>query len=100
MRAWLHAGSHRPKAGKLFNYLVLAADSSGHALSGTVDTEFAFNGQVVGHETPPTHALRNGRLSDDVTFPARSIGIPLSLRVVVHTHLGTVTLDWSVKAVK
>jgi hypothetical protein len=100
MRAWLHADSHAPKAGKLFNYSVLAADSSDHALSGTVTTQFVFSGQVVGHESPPTHPLKNGRLNDNVTFPARAIGIPLSLQVVVHTRLGTITLNWSVRVKK
>ena len=80
-------------------YSVLATDPSGHALSGTVDTMFVFNGVVVGHEVPPTHPLTNGRLDNKVTFPARAVGIPLALRVVIHTKAGTVTLDWPVKPV-
>lgn len=98
MRAWLHASGHSPKAGKLWNYKVLAADSGNHPLAGTVDSEFVFGGAVVGRESPPTHSLKNGRLSDNITFPARAIGVPLTFQVVVHTHLGAVTLDWPVKA--
>ena len=46
------------------------------------------------------HLPSNGRLTDDVTFPARAAGIPLTFQVVVHTKLGSVTLDWSVKVQK
>ena len=83
-------------AGKLWHYSVLATDPGGRPLSGSVDTEFVFNGQVVGREAPPTHPLKNGRLDDKVTFPAQAIGIPLTFRVVVHTPTGSVTLDWPV----
>jgi hypothetical protein len=97
MRASLHGQGHAPTAGKLWHYSVLATDPGGRALSGKVDTEFVFSGQVVGRESPPTHPLTNGRLDDKVTFPAQSVGIPLTFRVVVHTSAGTVTLNWPVK---
>jgi hypothetical protein len=100
MRAWLHAVGHAPKAGTLWNYRVLATDSGNHPLAGTTESEFAFGGVVVGRESPPRHSLKNGRLNDNITFPARSVGVPLTFQVVVHTHLGTVTLDWRVKAQK
>jgi hypothetical protein len=98
LSASLHADNHAPKAAKLWYYSVRAVDSGGHALSGTVDTEFVFGGQVVGREAPPTHPLKSGLLDrDGVTYPARSIGIPLTFRVVIHTDLGTVTLNWPVQ---
>jgi hypothetical protein len=97
MRATLHGNNHAPTVNKHWHYSVLAADASGHPLSGTVDTEFALGGQVVGRETPPTHRLSSGRLNDEVTFPAQAVGVPLALQVVVHTHLGSVTLSWPVK---
>jgi hypothetical protein len=97
LRASLHGENHAPTAATLWHYSVLATDASGHPLSGTVDTEFAFGGQVVGHEAPPTHGLSNGRLNDAVTYPARAVGFPLTFQVVVHTSLGSVTLDWAVK---
>lgn len=98
LRATLHGENHAPTINTNWDYSVLATDASGHPLTGTVDTEFTFNGQVVGHETPPTHPLSNGRLNDDLTFPAEAIGEPISVQVVVHTQLGTVTLDWPIKA--
>jgi hypothetical protein len=100
LRATFHGDNHAPTANKRWHYSVLATDASGHPLSGTVDTEFALGSQVVGHETPPTHSLANGRLNDAVTFPAPSIGVPLTVTVVVHTQLGTTTLNWAVKVHK
>jgi hypothetical protein len=100
MRATLHAESHAPTVNVYWHYSVLATDSSGHALSGTVATEFALSGTVVGHETPSSHPLTNGRLNDQVRFPAPAVGIGLTFQVVVHTPSGTVTLGWPVKVQK
>ena len=97
LHASFHGQDHNPRAGQNWNYSVLATDASGNALSGTVETEFAFNGTVVGRESPATHPLKNGRLDDILTFPARAVGFPLSVQVVVHTSAGSVTLDWPVK---
>jgi hypothetical protein len=36
-------------------------------------------------------------LSDGLTFPDAAVGQPLSVRVVVHTPLGSVTLVWAIK---
>jgi hypothetical protein len=100
VRGWLHADNHAPKAGHAWAYEVLAADSAGHPLAGTTETEFVFSGTVVGRETPSTHTLKDGLLHDNVTYPSRAIGVPLTFRVVVRTHLGSVTLDWSIKVHK
>ena len=98
VHATLTAGSHTPSANKLFYYSVRVTDASGRPLDGTVDTEFAFSGVVVGRETPPTHRLKNGALRDGVTFPKQSVGQPLELQTVIHTSRGSVTLDWPVTA--
>lgn len=89
--------NHAPLVGHLWFYTVTARDARGTPLTGTVDTEFVFNGTVVGHEVPPTHPLVNGHLHDGVTFPAESAGVSLVVRVVIHTKIGTVTLNWPVK---
>lgn len=99
MRASLHGANHAPTAGKKWHYSVLATDPSGKALSGTVATQFVFNGTIVGREVPPTHQLSDGRLNDKVTFPAQAVGIPLTFRVVVQTKAGSVTLNWAIKVV-
>jgi hypothetical protein len=96
VRASLSGPDHAPAAGKLWPYTVKATDPRGRPVSGTVDTEFAFAGQVVGRESPPTHPLKNGMLHDMVTFPPQSVGQPITLQVVIHTAQATVTLDWPV----
>jgi hypothetical protein len=97
VRASLHGENHSPKVNKLWHYSVLATNASRQGLSGTVESEFVFGGQVVGRESPPSHRLTNGRLDDKITFPAQAVGIPLTFQVVVHTRHGSVTLDWPVK---
>lgn len=96
VRGTLTGPDHSPVAGKLWPYSVKVTDASGKPLAGTVDTEFVFAGQVVGRESPPTHPLVNGTLQDMVTFPPQSVGEPLMLQVVVHTSVGSITLDWPV----
>lgn len=100
MHATLRGQNHHPTAGHRWTYSVRATDAKGRPLSGTTDTEFVFGGKVVGHETPATHRLKNGALSDKITFPAAAVGVPLKVQVVVHTKLGSATLDWSVKVQK
>lgn len=100
VRATLRGANHNPVVNQHWVYVVTATDASGHSLTGTVDSEFVFGGQVVGRETPPTHPLRNGRLHDFMEFPAASLGVPLTFQTVVHTPQGTVTLDWPVRVRK
>jgi hypothetical protein len=97
LHATLTGQNHAPIVNRPWPYTVSATDSRGHPLSGTVDIEFVFNGTVVGHDTPPSHAITNGRWHDLLEFPARSTGIPLQVQAVVHTKLGSTTLDWAVK---
>ncbi|MBV8928457.1 MAG: hypothetical protein JO152_04960 [Mycobacteriaceae bacterium] len=100
VRATLHGENHSPKVNKLWHYSVLATNASRQPLTGTVESEFVFSGQVVGRESPPTHRLTDGRLDDKITFPAQSVGIPLTFQVVVDTGHGSVTLDWPVKVTR
>jgi hypothetical protein len=96
VRGMLHAPDHTPVVNKNWHYSVVVTDAAGHPLAGTVDIEFTFGGQVVGHDTPPTHPLKNGRWSDNLKFPVASVGEPLTFQVVAHTHQGSITLDWPV----
>jgi hypothetical protein len=100
IHATLHAQSHRPVIKKNWSYTVSASDASGHPLSGTVFSQFLVAGQLVGHETPPTHRLKNGHLHDVIVFPPQSAGVPVTFETVIHTRLGSVTLGWTVKAVQ
>jgi hypothetical protein len=96
MYATLTAPNHSPVAGKNWPYAVHVTDKAGHPLSGSVRIQFAFGGQVVGSDTPPVHPLRNGRWHDNLQFPRRSVGFPLTFQVVVHTSAGSMTLNWPV----
>lgn len=96
VRGALQADNHAPTVGRSWHYSVTVTDSAGRPLSGTVDIEFVFAGQVVGRDTPPTHPVKNGRWQDTLTFPAAAVGQPLTFRAVVHTGLGSITLDWPI----
>jgi hypothetical protein len=96
MKATLRAENHTPTIGIKWEYVVEATDGHGRPLTGTVATQFLFGGSVVGHESPPSHPLRHGRLVDKVTYTPPSNGIHLVFEVVVTTPLGKVTLDWPV----
>jgi hypothetical protein len=98
VHASLHGANHTPTVGTNWVYTVHVTDASGKPLSGTVDTEFAFAGTVVGHETPPVHRLKDGVLHDKITFPSSSVGHPITLVTVIHTPAGSVALGWPVTA--
>ena len=100
VHATLTGQNHDPVARKNWSYNVSVADSQGRPLSGTVETDFAFQGTVVGHETPRIHHLKHGGLHDTLQFPAMAVGYPIELQVVVRTPAGSVTLDWPVTVKK
>jgi hypothetical protein len=96
MRATLAGENHAPKVNQPWSYTVTATDANGLPLSGTVAIEFALGGQVVGHDKPPTRPVTDGRLHETLKFPAIAVGVPLELQAVVHTTLGSLTLDWAI----
>jgi hypothetical protein len=96
VNATLTAPNHSPVADKKWPYSVHVTDGQGKPLSGTVRIQFAFGGQVVGTDTPPVHPLTDGRWHDNLKFPRRSVGFPLTFQVVVHSSAGSVTLNWPV----
>jgi hypothetical protein len=99
MRAELHGVNHTPKIGVGWAYAVEATNAQGQPLTGTVAAQFLYNGSVVGHQSPPSFPLKNGKMSyGKDTFPAESKGIALTFQVVVTTPLGTVKLNWPVKS--
>jgi hypothetical protein len=97
IHASIRGQNHTPTVGKPWSYLVTVTDAAGKPLSGSVSIEFLFGGQVVGHDTPPTHPLTRGHLRATLTFPARSIGIPLDVGALIRTHQGSAKLTWPVK---
>ena len=94
----LRGANHAPTVRKKWAYTVRVTDAGGKPLSGTVETEFAFAGTVVGREAPPIHRLKHGVLHDTITFPPSAVGHPITLVAVVHTSAGSVALGWPVTA--
>jgi hypothetical protein len=89
---------------------------SGKGIHATATYQFIFNGQVVATRYPSPKANPNlpcskkgtcrhspypftGRMRDATfTWPARSVGIPLKLRVVIRVRgKGSMHLDYAVK---
>jgi hypothetical protein len=95
MRATLVGENHAPKVNHPWSYSVTVTDASGHSMSGTVDIEFALSGTVVGHDKPPTDPI-TGNLHHTLKFPAAAVGVPLEVQAIVHTTLGSLTLDWPI----
>ena len=94
--ATLVGENHAPKVNQPWSYSVTVTDALGHLVSGTVNIEFALSGQVVGHDKPPTDRVTDGHMHDTLRFPAEAINVPLDVRAVVHTTLGSLTLDWPI----
>lgn len=100
VRALLTGENHDPTAKKVWAYTVHVFSPSGAPLSGTITTDFALNGEVVGHETPPTHKVVRGYVHDTITFPKEAVGHPIDLQVVVHSEGHSFTLDWAIDVKK
>jgi hypothetical protein len=114
--AHLSAPTHHPKAGKLWPITVTCRTRSGRAVRATATYQFVYNGQVVATRYPSPNVNPNsacskagtcrhspwpfkGRMRDATfTWPARSVGFPLTFRVVVKVKgQGTRRLNYTVR---
>jgi len=117
----LRAPNHSPKAckyfpgknasrcaSKIWRLTVTARTSSGKALHASAYYQFLYNGQKVSTQYPsPRSPYSNtahtpwpftGQFTDRIIWPERSVGFPLTLRVVVSVRgMGTEHADWTVK---
>jgi hypothetical protein len=117
--ATLKAPGHRPKANRLWPVTVTCRTPSGKAVRATATYQFVYQGQVVATRYPSPKADPKSPCSKagtcrhspypfkgkmrDGTFiwPRRSVGFPLTLRVVVKVaHKGSLNLDYAVKVRK
>jgi hypothetical protein len=73
--------------------VLTARDAGGRPLRAEVGYQFLFAGRVVARRS--RYRFR-GRFRDVVTWPRRSVGVPLTFRAVVITRLGTRNLDYPV----
>jgi len=89
--AWvlhLKAPGHHPHAGEKWPIKVSARTSSGKPLHATALYKFLYQGQVVATRSPyGRHSHKPypffGHFRDVIRWPKRSVGIPLTFRVVV-----------------
>jgi hypothetical protein len=106
-RATLHAPNHTPKAGtKTWIIRVTATTPSGKPLRATAVYQFFFRGRKVSTQYPnpfkPTGSGHHpwaftGSYRDQILWPKRAVGFPLTFRVVVKVAgRGTKNLDWKV----
>jgi hypothetical protein len=114
--ASLSAPTHHPKADRLWPITVTCRTPSGAPVRATATYQFVYGGQVVATRYPSPNAdpkspcsragtCRNspfpfrGRMYDDTfTWPRRSVGVALTLRVVVAVRgKGSVNLDYAVR---
>jgi hypothetical protein len=102
--ARLSAPGHSPKVGDW--PITVTLTKGGRPVRGHISYVFLLDRQVVGKQPvgkPPVApgGARSpnfvGRFHDVLIWPARAVGIPLTLRVVVKSAYGTRNLDWAVK---
>lgn len=89
--------NHEPIVNRPWRYRVTVTDARGRKLSGTETTQYTYGGTVVGVEKPENVSFTGGVYRDTIEFPAEAVGYPLAVQTVVHTSLGSVTLDWPIK---
>ena len=104
--ATLKAPTHHPRANANWWITVSARTSSGRPLRASAFYEFMYQGQVVStqYPSPRTGATRHapwtfsGSFRDAVQWPRRSVGVPLTFRVVIRvTGRGQVNVDYWVR---
>jgi hypothetical protein len=93
--AHLHAAGHHPKVNRNWPVTVTVRTPSGRRVSGRMDYQFLFRGEVVAHQ--PGVRFRHGRAHDELVFPGRAIGIPITVRFVIRTSHGTARLRYGVR---
>jgi hypothetical protein len=117
--ATLKAPTHHPKANRLWPLTVTCRTSSGKPVRATATYQFVYQDQVVATRYPSPKANPKSACSragtcrhspypfkgkmHDGTFiwPRRSVGFPLTLRVVIAVKgKGSLNLDYTVKVRK
>lgn len=79
----------------------ITASRGGRAISGgKISYQFLFNGRIVACRTvlkPYVPRFRSGVFRDRIDWPERSVGIPLTFRIVVRTRYGLRNMDYAVR---
>ena len=89
-----HIPNHTPTINKKWP-LRLTVTRGNTKLSGSVRYEFLFAGTVVSKQ--PGHKFTHGVYRDTMLFPPKSLGQPLTLRILVTVpKYGTEHIDWKI----
>jgi len=96
IHATLIGENHNPTVNQPWSYTVTVTGAQGQKLSGTETTQYTYGGAVVGTEKPENVSFTGGVYHDTIQFPPAAVGYPLVVQAVVHTSLGSATLDWPV----
>lgn len=98
------AGTHSPKANAPWP-IRLTATLSGRPAHCGINYQFLFQGQQVSSQIPrypnhKPHTSFTGHFSDTLSFPANSVGYPLTLQVHVWSGSRVVNLHYALTAAK
>jgi hypothetical protein len=96
LSATMHAGTHRPRAGRPwpFSFTVTRAGAPARA---SVGYQYLLAGQIVARRS---HYTFTGHFADVTFWPRSAAGYPLTLRAVVVSGGTTVYLDYPVQVIR
>ena len=89
--------THQPKVNTNV-WITVTATLRGKPAHATAKYQFLFAGAVISTQYPryDKHFTFTGHFTDNLVFPAQSVGEPLTLRVVIAAGGRTVNLDWAI----
>ena len=90
-----HIANHTPIINKKWPITIDVTRGKAR-LSGSVRYEFLFAGTDVSNK--PGHKFKDGVFKDTMLYPTKSLGEPLTLRILVTTKYGTEHIDWAVQS--
>jgi hypothetical protein len=96
--ARLHVHDHTPKAGETWPIHITAHDTHGHRVHASVRYAYIYGGEVVKRIDPhgPNDFVGDWR-DHHFEWSKTTIGLELTFRAVVDSHLGQANLDYAVK---
>ena len=102
LSASMHAGTHHPKPNKNWWITVTATLGGRPVQRAAVTYQFLYNGTVVSTQYVKydKNYRFNGSFRDNLVFPARAEGHPLTLRVVISDGGHSVYLPYAIQVVK
>jgi hypothetical protein len=100
LSATLKPSTHTPKVNAKWP-ITVTATLGGKPAHASAAYEFLFAGIPVGGTQYPHNNKQytfTGQFSDNLVFPPASVGLALTLRVVIKAQGHTVNLNWSIKS--